>query len=261
MSGFYKKYGLVAAGIFAGLTVSISASAEPVSSHNWQGLYGGLALGGAYGKASPDSTLTAGNPTYITPANTPLVNNALQKDIDGTDLTGSALFGYNVQKDNMVYGIEADLTVMNFSESAHHEAAYTASANRFFVDTELETKFAFSIRPKIGYSFGNAMVHIAAGPAISRFKYNSRFSDTTANNPNASFSDTKTVLGASSNIGVNYAFAEGWALRGDYVFNYFPNAVDTSSTLVATGAANNNPINHETDFMSHNIRVGLIKQF
>ncbi|MDP2698760.1 outer membrane protein [Thalassospira sp.] len=261
MGGFYKKYGLVAAGILAGLTVSISASAEPVSSHNWQGLYGGLALGGAYGKASPDSTITAGNPSYIVPGNIPLVNNALQKDIDGTDLTGSALFGYNVQKDSMVYGIEADLTVMDFSESTQHRANYTNPVNSFRVDNELETKFTFSIRPKIGYSFGDAMVHIAAGPAISRFKYNSRFSDTTGNNPNASFSDTKTALGVSSNIGVNYAFAEGWSLRGDYVFNYFPNAVDATSTLVATGAANNNPINHETDFISHNIRFGLIKQF
>lgn len=224
------------------------------SGHGWQGFYGGAAIGGVYGQSSPDTTVSDG--TYFNTANIDLLNDTFQRDVDGFAASASGLLGYNFQDGNLVYGVEADLTAMNYSETENSGAVrYNTVANDFFVRTKVENKFSFSIRPRIGYSFGDTMVHVAAGPSISRFKYDFNFSDTLG--ANGSFSNEKTVFGVSSNIGVSHMIGNGWSLRGDYVFNYYPDIVDGRNQL----SAGDDVFSQDADFQSHNIRVGLIKRF
>lgn len=150
---------------------------------------------------------------------------------------------------------------MDFSESSHYGAFYLLPSNeQFFIDTSLETRFAFSIRPKIGYSFGDTMVHFAAGPAVNRFKYKSRYSNTTFSLVDTTSSDTRTVPGGSANIGINHMLGDGWSLRGDYVLNDFPKAVDTTSTFTEETVFSSG-FKHEVDFISQSFRLGLAKQF
>lgn len=157
------------------IAVSSSAYAEGAG-ENWNGLYGGIAFGGFYGKASPDTTVSDG--TYFNTENISTLNSTFQEEISDKTLSGSALLGYDVQNGNLVYGIEVDLTGMNYSEKHSRNVNYVIpAANSFSVSTEVESNFALSIRPKIGYSFGDTMVHLAVGPTLSRFKYRFNFSD------------------------------------------------------------------------------------
>jgi outer membrane immunogenic protein len=247
--------------LLGAVSSSVAHAGDAGSSRSWQGFHGGIALGAAHGKASPDSTVSLGSPNYVQPVNIPRVTDALRRSIDGNSFSGSGLAGYDIQRGNLVFGIEADLTLMDFSETTRTRTDYSGLGDSFQVENRLETKFSFSIRPKIGYSFGDTMVHAGIGPVIGRFKYSSRYEDTTANNPDDFFSRTRTAWGVSLNVGVNHAIGNDWYLRGDYVFNHFPNAVDGNSAITATGAPHNSGVKHDSDFDFHTVRVGLMKRF
>ncbi|GAB4294534.1 MAG: hypothetical protein Kow0083_07570 [Methylophaga sp.] len=239
------------------IAVSSSAYAEGAG-ENWNGLYGGIAFGGFYGKASPDTTVSDG--TYFNTENISTLNSTFQEEISDKTLSGSALLGYDVQNGNLVYGIEVDLTGMNYSEKHSRNVNYVIpAANSFSVSTEVESNFALSIRPKIGYSFGDTMVHLAVGPTLSRFKYRFNFSDD-ATPAAASFSDEKTELGYSANLGGNHQLGDGWVLRGDYIYTYYPDIVD-GSNLLSYPISETDVFSHDADFRSHNIRIGLFKRF
>ncbi|WP_430470480.1 outer membrane protein [Thalassospira lucentensis] len=245
--------------VFALCILATDASAET----NWSGFYGGLALGGAYSAAKPDNGVIYSG--YFTDDGgasdreqlTPILN----ETIEGFDVTGSALFGYDYQDRNVIYGIEGDLTFMPFSESENHgRTTYdTSPANSFTSRTSVESDFSFSIRPKIGYATGGWQIYFAAGPSISRFKTTHEFTDTFGTGTNHTFTDTKTAFGVSSSIGAGFSFGNDWTLRGDYVFTYFPQIVNSDANIGQGGPAPD--LSYDGDFQSHNIRFAVIKRF
>ncbi|MFH1804748.1 MAG: outer membrane beta-barrel protein [Pseudomonadota bacterium] len=230
---------------------------------DWQGLYGGLAIGGAYSAAKPDTNVlyTGYFTDNATDSDREQLTPILNKTIEGFDATGSALFGYDYQDRNVIYGIEGDLTFMPFSESENHgPTAYdTSPANTFTSQTTVETDFSFSIRPKIGYAAGDWQIYLAAGPSISRFKTTHKFTDTFGTGTNHTFTDTKTAFGVSSSIGAGYLIGNGWSLRGDYVLTYFPSIVNGDRDIGQGGPAPD--FSYDGDFQSHNLRFALIKRF
>lgn len=249
---------LLTGALFSSLAIG-SASAE--ENENWQGFYGGLALGGAYGEAEPENDVISSGyfldngPGASDPAQ---VGPTINDELDAADITASALFGYDHQAGNMIYGIEGDLTWASFSESSQAGPIEydTAPGESFTARTSIESDFIFAIRPKLGYAMGDFQVYLSAGPSVSRFKTEHRFSDTLTGSQTVS--DSKTAFGVSSSIGAAYALGNDWALRGDYVFNYFSGITDGSSDFNGDG---NTDFSYDADFQSHNIRLALIKRF
>ena len=238
-------------------STSFTAVAFADETANWQGMYGGFALGGAYSAAMPDSRVRVND--YFVDDNTGSdpgqLNPLLNQDIEDLDVTAAALFGYDFQSGNIVYGFEGDFGLMSFSETEAINGIYNTNANAFSSELKVESDFSFSLRPKIGYAVDNYLFHASFGPSISRFKTTHKFRD---NAESLSFSDTKTVLGLSSSIGAGYQLDDGWVLRGDYLFSYYPGIVDGSGYL---NTGSNPDFDYDADFMSHNIRFALIKRF
>ena len=244
--------------ILAVPALSTTSYASPNTTTNWQGWYGGLALGGAYSAANPDGTVEHNG--YMDAVDTAQVDPVLQRKIEDLDVTGSALLGYDFQSGHITYGIEGDLTVMDYSESEGASGIeYDNNAGRFFTTkTTVETNFLLSLRPKVGYATGNFQFYVSAGPSIGRFKTTVNYSDTNVNGANENFTDTTMAFGVSSSIGAGYQIGDGWALRGDYVFNYYPDILDGRSDVDNDGDTD---INFGSDFQSHNVRFALIKHF
>jgi len=250
-----KLKSIICAAIAGGILFPDIASAADAT---WSGFYGGLALGGTYGVSNPD---TVGEPTdYFTGDDPEVLKPSLQKRLDDLALNGSVLGGYDHQSGQLVYGIEADLSVMDYSASTSSgPVRYNTAAVDFNVNSTLETNFAFSIRPKIGYAVGNWMFHAAAGPSIGYFDYDFRYSDTNAGGANNDFSKSTLALGISSGLGSSYKLDNGWVLRGDYVMNYYPKVIDERQSFERVGARGS--FDHQVDFQSHNLRFALIKRF
>ncbi|WP_417454192.1 outer membrane protein [Kiloniella sp.] len=225
--------------------------------HSWEGLHVGFSIGGAYGNADSNYDVIDEG-AYFVPGDPEQLGGLFNRKIDGQSLTGAFIAGYDFQRDNITYGIETDLTVMDFSETEGvRDVAYdTQPGTLFNQQNKIESKFMLSLRPKVGYAMGKALFHFSAGPSIGKFKYSSQFSD--GNGATTSFSDSKIALGLSSGLGVNYMVGDGWSLRGDYLFSYFPDIVDGKSALSNDAQ---NGFKYDADFQSHNLRFGLTKRF
>ncbi|MAZ32865.1 MAG: hypothetical protein CMO06_06935 [Thalassospira sp.] len=261
-AGFSGTFACAAVMAFSITTFNAKAS----ENLDWQGFYGGFALGGMYGASNPDSEAQSSG-YFSEQSDLDQLRPGLQEKIDGYSASGSGLFGYDHRQGNMIYGIEADLTVMDYSETSNAgPVTFTSSPTiDFSTQTTVKTNFAFSIRPKIGYAFDNWMIHAAAGPSLSQFKYKFRYVDDNGSGQPVDFDETSWALGLSSNVGAAYNLGDGWSLRGDYVFNYYPEIVDKSQSFdrfVPLAAASfTGSFKHEADFQSHTIRFGLIKRF
>ncbi|WOF74870.1 outer membrane beta-barrel protein [Parvibaculaceae bacterium PLY_AMNH_Bact1] len=250
----------VAAGMLS--VSSALANDARAPSHDWSGFYLGVALGGAQSAAEPD-TKAVHNGYFVANgvgSDRAQVNPTLQENINGQNVTGSVLAGYDFQSDSITYGLEADLTFMAFSqtESFGPVAYLTVPAAAFTTQTRVESDFQLSFRPKLGYVTGPLQFHVAAGPSISRFKTVHKFSDTFGGGNNLTFSDTKTALGISSSVGMGYMMSDGWALRSDYVFSYYPRIVGGASEFDGDGRVD---FLYDSSFKSHNLRLALIKGF
>tara|TARA_R110000796_G_scaffold245103_1_gene368959 strand:+ start:10074 stop:10841 length:768 start_codon:yes stop_codon:yes gene_type:complete len=250
-----KAFAVVSTALISCTFFTTIASADQTA--NWQGLYGGLALGGSYSAVKPDSralesdyfTTNGGN------SDSAQLNPLLNQNIENLDVTGAALFGYDFQSGNVVYGFEGDLSLMSFSETETFSGTYNTNAEQFNSELKVESDFSLSLRPKIGYAVDNYLLYASFGPSLSRFKTTHKFSD---NAESLTFSDTKTVLGLSSSIGAGYQLDSDWVLRGEYLFSYYPGIVNGSGYL---NAGSNADFDYDADFMSHNIRFALIKRF
>lgn len=255
-----KFKSIICAAIAGGILLPDIASA---AEENWSGFYGGLALGGTYGQSNPDTVSELGE--YFTGDDPVVMKSPLQKTISGSALTGSVLAGYERTRGQMVYGIETDISAMDYSEtSAAGPVTFnTNTAVKFNVRTTVETNFAFSIRPKIGYSFDNWTLHAAAGPSIGYFNYEFRYNDTSDGSTNSDFNKSTLAFGISSSVGASYNLNGGWSLRGDYVLNYYPEVIDERQSFLRNSAGRdyNASIDHQVDFQSHNLRFALIKRF
>lgn len=241
---------------FSATTSSMALAAD--SDTSWDGLYGGITIGVLHGKADPDTTTTDGS--YFQTQNINKLNSTFQKEVSGSSVTASAILGYLKQSGHYLYGIEADLTDMNFKEKTSTTTSYFGGSNlNNTTDTSIKSNFSLAIRPTVGYSFGNTMVQLGAGPVISRFNYKFSFSDGTGE---TSSDNDKTEVGVSANIGIKHKFDNGLILQGDYIYSHYSNIADKDSLLTSkTGSTFTDKFSYGSDFKSHNIRIGLVKYF
>lgn len=253
------SHGLAGA-LLLGTTLCAPAWAQDVS--DWRGIYMGVGVGGAYSAAQPDTRVLI-NGYFTDPlptSDTAQVNPILQRVIDGWDVTGSAIVGYNFQRGHFVYGVEADLTLMNFQESrsAGPIVYDTSPTNTFRTKTTVNSNYTVSLRPSVGYVTGKFLLAVSAGPAVSTFKTTFDYNDTFGGGNSLRYEDTSTRLGFSASAGVGYQISDGWSVRGDYVLNYFPNIASGNPNLAGDGRSD---FDIGSDFQSHNLRLAILKSF
>lgn len=243
--------------------ISTFALANEGENASWEGLYGGIAIGAFTGTASPSTKVIYTD--YFTSNNNgsdrDLLDPILQRNIDSSDTTGSLLLGYHFQSGKLVYGLEADFTLANYSGSeTEGPTAYDSvlAHTTFTTTTKVESDYMVSLRPKIGYGNDTFLVHFSAGPVISEFKTTHNYSDTYEGGSNLYFENTETSIGLSVNIGIDYLLSSNLSLRADYTYYNFSDILDGNGDVNRDGK---DDINYGADFTAQNFRLALVKYF
>ena len=189
----------VVGGIYGGTaTFASEPTIEPTA--NWTGIYAGVTLGyseldagGVFDNDGDKHTAAFGD-----------------FDINGTN--AGIQIGYNRQRGNIVYGIEADYAWMDISDS--------------YVDGEgdlqrLEADYFATVRARFGAVADNVMVYVTAGAAFSEFNL-------IVENGTGRFSDD--AIGIAYGGGLEWAVSEHIRLKAEYLRLDF----DAVSRLVNT---------------------------
>ena len=209
---------------------TIMAAPCIASAQNWDGLYGGLTIGYAFGDAT--HTYSNGAPTG-------------NSDPDGFLLGGFG--GYGVQSGTTVWALEMDLEYSDYSGSFVNTTGATSSG-------VVEGKWQGSIRGVLGFdgTLGGkpALYYATAGWAIGKFDVNGGPSIPFP--PVGGYSDS--LNGWTAGVGIDWLLGPNTSLRIEYRHTDFG---DTSGFLVPTYPSVNMPVDIDQDA----IRVGVRMEF
>lgn len=168
---------------------------------NWTGFYVGGTLGGVWSRSSASST------NYIGPGT----------DNNSAGVIGGLEAGYNWQVSNWVLGLEADIS---FSSLNHTASGF------FSTDTyQSQLDWLSTVRGRIGYAFDRWLVYGTGGGAFAQLK------DAYAA-PGFPFvaEPNSTVGGWTAGGGIEYAVADHWTIKAEYLHVGFSNRSATENT-------------------------------
>ena len=149
---------------------------------SWDGLYGGINGGWAWGRSDWD-VLGLGSTDF---------------NVDGGIIGGS--LGYNWQLGATVLGLEGDLDWSNVKGSSANAVCIGAVC-------EMRNNWLGTTRGRIGYAFGRMMPYFTGGAAFGDVKMSSALG-----------SETETRVGWTLGGGVEAAIVGPWSARLEYLY-------------------------------------------
>ena len=142
--------------------------------------------------------------------------------LDSSGFTGGGQIGYNFQPSNWVWGIEADIQSLDLSDSHGGEFRYTTNNAPYNLSNSNSTDWLFTLRGRVGYAFNRSLVYFTGGLAVTEIDFTQTFSEQPFTAvPGARAKSSSTEVGWVIGGGWEYAFAQNWSLKGEYLFAQF----------------------------------------
>jgi outer membrane immunogenic protein len=197
----------------------------------WSGLYVGVHAGGAWANMSTRDLDSYWNNARLRS------EPAITRQIRGGAFGGTQA-GYNMQRGNFIYGVEADFGEMAISGSK--QLANDRSAEAV---ARINTGFYGDLTGRFGFSFGTLMLYSKAGLAVISAKLRAE-EPGVADEP--SFHDSQ--VGWTAGGGAEYLLSPSWSIKAEYQHFDFGTS---SSNLVGANGANFN--------FNHNLTIDTVK--
>lgn len=226
------------------------------SATNWDGIYYGISLNYNHGKAQNSSNISAGN--YYTGNDIELISPHSNNSNTDNSLGVSFSLGHNKQVDDLVYGVEVDLSFANYTNEYNSGNIFydTAPTKTFNIQTKLSHDWIVNLQPKIGYTYNSAMFYAVGGLSLAKFKYEF---DKTDNAFSIDFhqESNKFKLGWNVGIGMEHKINKDWTLSLEYLYTRFDNVAEESKSFDTYTASYDNSVDYKIDTIS----IGFIKKF
>lgn len=196
-----KRILIVGAVSILGLSVAHAADIEAPAAFDWTGPYVGLHLG--YGDPSFDGIYDSGelpgdpeDATYV-------------DDINADGILGGLQGGYNFQMDNVVLGVEADISFTDFSGD-------TDDADGFDV-VEADVDLLASLRARLGFAMDRFMIYATGGLAYADGEFKVSDADEELQKASFDIDEFGYVVGG----GLEWAAGESWSVRVEGLYYGF----------------------------------------
>ena len=218
-----KKLGLAFSAVMFGAAAASAADmavkappmAAPVAIYNWTGFYVGGNIGYGWGQAD--------NNFFPLPSPAQFVNLAVQDlNSDPRGVIGGGQIGYNWQRGKFVYGFEADIQGADVTGRVTVTPIIqnngTPFPSGFLASGERLTWFG-TVRGRFGFApVDRLLLYVTGGFAYGNVDYYSEtnFRPVGTTQYLASFSNTK--IGWTVGAGGEWAFANNWSVKAEYLF-------------------------------------------
>jgi len=211
---------------------------------SWTGFYIGGHVGGGF------------SDTNVSAVNQLVVSDVGQLGTDGSGVVGGGQIGYNWQfAPNWVLGIEGDISGTGIRNNATAPVTLGGFPVGFGINHEADRSIDWmaSVRGRLGWVWDRWMVYGTGGAAWADVNYRTNFAGIPVNNP---VSTNVTLSGWVAGGGIEYAVANNWTVRGEYLYYDFGNETVINPT-VAPG------FNYLTTFDNkiHVVRAGVNYKF
>lgn len=205
--------GAVASGLLA---LASAGAAQAQDGPNWGGAYVGATIGVDFGR------------THYALVNDP-ADTLLKTHDNKTGFSGGGVIGFNIQRDNLVVGIEGDVNNgranSNVDACTTVDGCWTPAHDSFTTHNHLDSGVAGRVRVRLGYAQGANLFYLAGGYSAQRTTLNLIGDCYNPSNPSAptvyTYSKGKTVQGFNIGAGVERALSRHVTGRLEYIYDGF----------------------------------------
>ncbi len=191
---------------------------------NWSGFYAGVNGGYAWDASSIGDQLGV-------------------FDISPAGGFGGGQIGYNFQRGNIVFGIEADIQGADISDAVTKSVMFDKTPVSITVKSSLD--YFGTVRGRLGYAFDRTLVYATGGFAFGHITDELSGSVTIRDRTfTAAIEDETTSTGYVVGGGIEHKFSPAWSVKGEY---QYINLGQDSGWANFTGE----------DYALHTVRVGL----
>lgn len=179
---------------------------------NWTGFY--LGVNGGYGWDAASSTLTASAFETLDSA----AGTASAKLSPGGWFGGGQL-GYNLQRDRLVFGVEADFQGAGIVGSTATEAL--SQGGNLVTDAWAKSRLDWfgTLRARAGYAFGGSLLYATGGFAFGGVRDSLSWTITNGGNSLGDSAGRNTTLtGYTVGGGLETAVTPSWSIKAEYQY-------------------------------------------
>ncbi len=245
----------LACGSTATNAADMAMKAPEAPAYQWTGCYVGLNVGGGASGTNFGSTVDPGS--YLGPGDAATVSASGGGGANGDGLLGGGQAGCNLQSGLLVYGLEGDFDYFRSNPQFNNNTNTLASTAAFSVAQSLTTNFLATVRPRVGIAADRNFAYITGGAAFTSVSYTESYAD--ANGAVGAASASKALVGWAAGAGWEYALADHWTFRLEYLFASFP-TTSALGTIVSPGATTNT-LHGSTDLVVQALRAGVNFKF
>jgi opacity protein-like surface antigen len=105
----------------------------------------------------------------------------------------------------------------------------------------LTTNYLATLRPRLGVAADRNLFYITSGVAFTKASYTQGYVDAATPVGTGIATGSKSLVGWTAGAGWEYAFADHWTLRFEYLFTSFPDKV-TGTGVITDAAGGSNPL-------------------
>ena len=238
------------------IAADLPLKAPEPPAYQWGGCYAGVNLGGGASGTNFGSTVDPG--TYLAPADAATVSGSGSGGANADGVLAGGQAGCNLQSGTVVFGLEGDFDYFRSNPQFNNNTNTLANGNTFAVSQSLTTNFLATIRPRVGIAADRNLAYVTGGAAFTNINYTEGYSDANAPPGTGSATASRSLVGWTAGAGWEYAFADRWTVRAEYLYASFP-TTNALGTITGTGGANT--LHGSSDLVIQLVRAGVNFKF
>ena len=212
--------------------------------YNWGGIYVGINGGYGFGQSQ-----------WTDPANT--ISGATSSGYFSTNggLVGGTV-GANFQTDAFVFGVEGDIDWQSVSGTNNNVfclsgISTTSGGAASGIGCETQSDWLGTIRARVGYAADRVLFYGTAGGAFGGVQ----------TSLNGLSTQNTTKFGWTAGAGVEWAFADNWTARVEYLYVDLGNTTCNQSASCGFEVGTPAPTNNSVSFTENIVRAGVDFKF
>ena len=248
---------------FAGGPLTADAADLPVKApgapaYQWTGCYGGFNVGAGASGSDFGSTVDPG--THLVGDDPGLVSGDGSGSANVVAFLGGGQAGCNFQTGTVVVGLEGDFDYFHSKPQFSNDTnTLSDGTTPFTVTQSLTTEYLATVRPRLGIAADRNLAYITGGAAFTRASYSESYVDGAAPAGAGLATISKSLVGWAAGAGWEYALAEHWTFRAEYLFARFATSNGLGAITDAGGGAN--ALHGSADLTIQLLRAGLNFKF
>jgi outer membrane immunogenic protein len=242
----------------AAIAADIAVKEPQAPAYQWSGCYVGLNLGG--GTSGTNFSSSVGPGTHLLGADPGVVAASGGGGANSDNVLGGGQVGCNWQSGTLVLGLEGDFDYFHSNPNfGNNTNTLSDGVTPFTISQSLTTNYLATVRPRIGIGADRNLAYITGGVAFTQVSYTESYTDGAVPPGAGSASASRNLVGWTAGAGWEYALADHWTVRAEYLIAGFPKTSALGAVTDAAGGSN--ALGGSSDVTIQLLRAGVNFKF